>query len=194
MRKGNYEIYQLSKDQSLVNNLKNKRFRPFCVCPPDVMFVTRGSKYSLFFVFDSLSNLDCGQWYKFWIYQSHPMNTPATQKILYSFPVVLQWGTCACCNWRQHLQRLSPHGLHWPTVDEGLDTAALTSVSLMRLGRQNATTGDSEKTWLTFHFFQFLSNDDGRCLKFSLRRDGKCEQGEPVCCSFFLCPPGGHFC
>jgi hypothetical protein len=29
------------------------------------------------------------------------------------------------------LQRLSPHGLHWPTVNEGLDTAALTSVSLM---------------------------------------------------------------
>jgi hypothetical protein len=45
-----------------------------------------------------------------------------------------------CCNWRQHLQRLSPHGLHWPTVDEGLDTAALTSVSLMLLGRRNATT------------------------------------------------------
>jgi hypothetical protein len=24
---------------------------------------------------------------------------------------------------RQHLQRLSPHGLHWLTVNEGLDTA-----------------------------------------------------------------------
>jgi hypothetical protein len=55
----------------------------------------------------------------------------------------LLWNTCACCNWRQHLQRLSPHGLHWPTVDEGLDTAALTSVSLMLLGRRNATTGGS---------------------------------------------------
>ena len=41
------------------------------------------------------------------------------------------------------MQRLSPHGLHWPTVDEGLDTAALTSVSLMLLGRRNATTGGS---------------------------------------------------
>jgi hypothetical protein len=40
-------------------------------------------------------------------------------------------------------QRLSPHGLHWPTVDEGLDTAALTSVSLMLLGRWNTTTGGS---------------------------------------------------
>ena len=30
--------------------------------------------------------------------------------------VVLLWNTCACCNWRKHLQRLSPHGLHWPTV------------------------------------------------------------------------------
>ena len=55
----------------------------------------------------------------------------------------LLWNTCVCCNWRQHLQRLSPHGLHWPTVDEGLDTAALTSVSLMLLGRRNATTGGS---------------------------------------------------
>jgi hypothetical protein len=44
---------------------------------------------------------------------------------------------------RQHLQRLSPHGLHWPTVDECLDTAALTSISLMLLGRRNATTGGS---------------------------------------------------
>ena len=65
------------------------------------------------------------------------------QKILYSFPVVLLWSTCAFCNWRHHLQLLSPHGLHWPTVDEGLDTAALTSVSLMFLGRRNATTGGS---------------------------------------------------
>jgi hypothetical protein len=48
-----------------------------------------------------------------------------------------------CGNWRQHLQRLSPHGLHWPIVDEGLNTAALTSVSLMLLGRRNATAGGS---------------------------------------------------
>jgi hypothetical protein len=67
------------------------------------------------------------------------------QKILFSFPVVLLCNTCACCNWRQHLQSLSPHGLHWPTVDEGLDTAALTSVSLMLLGHRNATTGGSGK-------------------------------------------------
>ena len=149
------------------------------------MVVTRGSKNSLFFVFDSLSNLDCDQWYKFWIYQSHPMSASATQsvdsraiasfskghfcvhsffcwmvghfllriattlgvlqltlhKILYSFPVVLLWNTCACCNWRQHLQRLSPHGLQSPTVDEGLDTTVLTSVFLMLLGRRNVTTG-----------------------------------------------------
>jgi hypothetical protein len=31
---------------------------------------------TLFYVFDSLSNLDCGQWYKFWIWQSHPMSAP----------------------------------------------------------------------------------------------------------------------
>jgi hypothetical protein len=45
------------------------------------MFITCGSKNSLFFVFDFLSNLDCGQWYKFWIYQSHPMSSPATQSV-----------------------------------------------------------------------------------------------------------------
>ena len=33
MRKCNDEIYQLAKDQALVKKLKNKRFRPFCVCP-----------------------------------------------------------------------------------------------------------------------------------------------------------------
>ena len=49
MRTFNDEIYQLAKDQALVKKLENKRFRPFC----NVMFVTRGSKNSLFFVFDS---------------------------------------------------------------------------------------------------------------------------------------------
>ena len=34
MRKGNDEIYQLAKDQALVKKLKNKGFRPFCLCPP----------------------------------------------------------------------------------------------------------------------------------------------------------------
>ena len=62
MRKCNDEVYQLAKDQALVKKLKkNKRFRPFCLCPPNVMFVTRRSKNSLFFVLDFLSNFDCGQ-------------------------------------------------------------------------------------------------------------------------------------
>ena len=60
MRKCNDEIDQLAKDQALVKKLKNKIFRPFCLHPV-VMFVTRGSKNSLFSVFDFLSNLDCGQ-------------------------------------------------------------------------------------------------------------------------------------
>ena len=71
----------------------NKRFRPFCLCPPDVMFLTRRSKNSLFFVFHSLSNLDCGQWCKFWIYQSHPMSAPATQKVAMEYLCVLQLET-----------------------------------------------------------------------------------------------------
>ena len=36
MRKCNDEIYQLAKDQALVKKLKNKRFRPFCLCPDSV--------------------------------------------------------------------------------------------------------------------------------------------------------------
>ena len=48
MRKCNDEVYQLAKDQALVKKLKNKRFGPFCLCLPGVMFVTRGSKNSLF--------------------------------------------------------------------------------------------------------------------------------------------------
>jgi hypothetical protein len=47
MRKCNDEVYQLPKDQALVKKLKNKRFRPFCLCLPGVMFVTRGSNNSL---------------------------------------------------------------------------------------------------------------------------------------------------
>jgi len=35
MRKCN-EVYQLAKDQALVKKLKNKRFRPFCLCLPGV--------------------------------------------------------------------------------------------------------------------------------------------------------------
>ena len=81
MRKCNEEIYQLAKDQAQVKKLKNKRFRPLCLCPPDLMFVTHGSKNSLCFVFDSLSNLDCGQGYQFWICQNHPMSAQATQNV-----------------------------------------------------------------------------------------------------------------
>ena len=36
IRKCNDEIYLLAKYQVLVKKLKNKRFRPFCLCPPDV--------------------------------------------------------------------------------------------------------------------------------------------------------------
>jgi hypothetical protein len=61
MRKCNEEVYQLAKDQALVKKFNEKRFRPFCLCLPDVMFVTRGIENFLFFVSDFLSNLDCGQ-------------------------------------------------------------------------------------------------------------------------------------
>ena len=48
MRKCNDEVYQLAKDQALVKKLKNKRFRSFCLCLPDVIFATHGSNNSLF--------------------------------------------------------------------------------------------------------------------------------------------------
>ena len=44
-------------------------------------------------------------------------------------------------------------------------------------------------TWPAFHFFSLFSNDDGQCLKFSLR--GMISENS---WSFFLCTPGGHFC
>jgi hypothetical protein len=56
------------------------------------------------------------------------------------------------------LQRLSPHGLHWPTVDEGLDTAALISVSLMLLGRRNATTVGSGNNLASVSLFSLDHN------------------------------------
>jgi hypothetical protein len=28
-----------------------------------------------------------------------------------------RWNTCTCCNWRQHLQRLSPH-TYQPSVEK----------------------------------------------------------------------------
>jgi hypothetical protein len=57
---------------------RDARARESTLC---VARATRGSKNSLFFVFDSLYNLDCGQWYIFWIYQSHPMSARATQSV-----------------------------------------------------------------------------------------------------------------
>ena len=55
MRKCNDEVYQLAKDQALVKKLKNKRFGPFCLCLPDVMFVTHGSKNIHHYIFSFFS-------------------------------------------------------------------------------------------------------------------------------------------
>ena len=41
-------------------------------------------------------------------------------------------------------------------------------------------------TWPAFHFFEFLSNDDGQCLQFSLKKDGKSEQGNLFVDLFFF--------
>ena len=54
MRKCNDEIYQLAKDQALVKKFKKKPkdlgLFVYALRIPDVMFVTRKSKNSLFFV------------------------------------------------------------------------------------------------------------------------------------------------
>ena len=65
-------------------------------------------------------------------------------------------------HWRQHLQRLSPHGLHRPIVDEGLETAVLTSVSLMLSGRRNATTGGSGNNWYFLEWLNFPFSSSSR--------------------------------
>ena len=83
MRKCNDKVYQLAKDEALVKKLKYKRFRPFCLCLPDVMFVTRGSKNSLFSVFDFLSNLDCGQWEDFGRSKIYIFDTTLILNIIY---------------------------------------------------------------------------------------------------------------
>jgi hypothetical protein len=121
MRKCNDEVYQLAEDQALCGSqYVGENVQPFnkrmnghrsdltkkTLLPVSQHFVSPGH---------SLEDFGRSKIYII--------------NILYSFPVVLLWNTCVCCNWRQHLQRLSPHGLHWPTVDESLDTAALTSIS-----------------------------------------------------------------
>ena len=57
MRKCNDEIYQLAKDQALVKKFKKKPkdlgLFVYALQIPDVMFVTRKSKNSLFFVWFS---------------------------------------------------------------------------------------------------------------------------------------------
>jgi hypothetical protein len=42
----------------------------------------------------------------------------------------------------------------------------------MLLGRRNATTGGTGNNLASVSPFQFLSNDDGQCLQFSLKKDG----------------------
>jgi hypothetical protein len=114
MRKCNDEVYQLAKDQALVKKLNNKRF---------TLFVSPGHSLE-----------DFGR-SKIYIIDHNPSWKEHQRQKKESF-WIRELQTCVRCNWRQHLQRLSPHGLHWPTVDEGLDTAALTSVSRGEFKRQ----------------------------------------------------------
>jgi hypothetical protein len=101
----------------------------------------------------------------------------AKLRILY----VLLWNTCACCNWRQHLQRLSPHGLHWPTVDEGLDTAALISVSLMLLGCRNATTGGSGNNLASVSLFSISFQKEWMDTEVTLQKRRSCSWVNTLC-------------
>jgi hypothetical protein len=109
MRKCNDEIYQLAKDQALVKKLKSVFFVRSLLCPFILLLNgwTLSPTYSADVTVKEVNHIRC-------------FAIDIAKDDLYSFPVVLLWNTCACCNWRQHLQCLSPHGLHWPTVDEGL--------------------------------------------------------------------------
>jgi hypothetical protein len=64
----------------------------------------------------------------------------------------------------------------------------------MLLDRLNATTGGSGNNLASVSLFSISFKWWRTMPEISLKRDGKWEQGEPVCWSFFLCTPWGHFC
>jgi hypothetical protein len=108
MRKCNDEIYQLAK----VKKLKNKRFRPFCLCLPG---------YKIF------CNVNCKTPNVVYLLGCHVCGSQYVGESVQPFNK--RMNSCYGRLVRVAIgdrQRLSPHGLHWPTVDEGLDTAALT--------------------------------------------------------------------
>jgi hypothetical protein len=78
------------------------------------------------------------------------------QNMLYSFPVVLLWNACACCNWRHHLQRLSPHGLCWATVDEGLPRN--TKKKKDQFGTQMFIGSSTMNVSIFSHFITYILN------------------------------------
>jgi hypothetical protein len=61
MRKCNDEIYQLAKDQALVKKLKKTKDLGLFVYALRMQCLQLADPKTLFYVFDSLSNLDCGQ-------------------------------------------------------------------------------------------------------------------------------------
>jgi hypothetical protein len=62
MRKANDEIYQLAKDQPLVKTFeKQQKILAFLFMPSGCNVCNSWNQKLSFFVFDSLSNLDCGQ-------------------------------------------------------------------------------------------------------------------------------------
>ena len=65
---------------------------------------------------------------------------------------------------------------------------------LNALGRRNATTGGSGNNLASASLFSISFQWWRTMPEIFSKRDGKWEQWEPVCWSFFLCTPGGHFC
>ena len=61
MRKCNDEVYQLDKDQAMVKKLKKQKIYAFLFMPSGCNVCNSRIQKLSFFVFDFLSNLDCGQ-------------------------------------------------------------------------------------------------------------------------------------
>jgi hypothetical protein len=102
--------------------------------------------------------------------------------ILYSFPVVLLWDTCVCCIWRPVVAFRRPKSIKDTLVRAAVSRPSSTSASVNHVVTSVASAVSNynihkcpiaRRQERSIHFFQFLSNDDGQCLKFSLKRDGK---------------------
>ena len=124
------------------------------------MFVTRRSKNSLFFVIDSLSNLDCGEWYKCWIYQSHPMSAPATQRQERLFRKVLKDALARESTLCDELYHIMLYTSPWSRFE--LTTSVVICTDCIGSGKSNyhmVTTTTDPKMFFEIVFYNLIQDD-----------------------------------